>query len=111
MQKRLAPEVAPDPIVPAPGPSPRSLHGGDQGREVRPSRDRDVVPGSVGNSLRHRQAGLPVAIEKRMKVRTRHAEHVGPFAVRPAWVRGDVICKLFHAANVTHCDTSVKGAI
>jgi hypothetical protein len=26
-------------------------------------------------------------------------------------VRGDVICKLFHAANVTHCDTSVKGAI
>jgi hypothetical protein len=42
-------------------------------------------------------------------VRARYSEQASPFRIRASRVGGDVLCKLFHARTVTHCDNRVKG--
>ena len=105
------PEVPRPPIIPESRPSNDPPNGLDDGRKVFPCRDWDSAACGVGDALRHRQAGLPVAVQKRVQVRAGDAEDFGPLAVGPTGMRADVLCELFHAATVTHCDNLVKGGV
>lgn len=110
MQKRLHHEVKPDPIIAARGlSSGEALRGVDHGGEVRPCRDRNLAARRGGNPLGRGEAGLAVAREKPVKVGARNAEDIRPLAVCATGVPRDVLCKVFHARNVTYCDKVVKG--